>query len=66
MAKEAERLLSDTGWLPEPLRLVEAEQTADIKAESETADLPDFLAGDDEDAIDADNGSDPAHMIAAE
>jgi hypothetical protein len=23
MAKEAERLLADTGWLPEPLRLVD-------------------------------------------
>ena len=26
MAKEAERLLADTGWLPEPLRLADAER----------------------------------------
>ncbi len=49
MAKEAERLLADTGWLPEPLR------SADVGVDtSESADdgeaLPDFLAGEDEDA----------------
>lgn len=37
MAKEAARLLEDTGWLPEPLRLGEAETA-----------LPDFLADEDQ------------------
>ena len=51
MAKEAERLLADTGWLPEPLRLVsEAEtsmsETQTVGEEDGTA-LPDFLVGDD-------------------
>ncbi len=38
MAKEAERLLDGSGWLPEPLRLAEQD--------TETA-LPSFLADDD-------------------
>ena len=43
MAKEAERLLDGTGWLPEPLRLA-APATSD---ESETGEaLPEFLADD--------------------
>ena len=56
MAREAERLLSGTGWLPEPLRLpvIEAD-------EAEIADLPDFLA---DDAEQADAGD--AFAIAAE
>lgn len=56
MAREAERLLSGTGWLPEPLRLPV------IKAdEAEIADLPDFLA---DEAEQADAGD--AFAIAAE
>jgi ParB family transcriptional regulator, chromosome partitioning protein len=48
MAREAERLLDGTGWLPEPLRLPETEHGAD----EEIAELPDFLAeGDDAYAI---------------
>jgi len=43
MAKEAERLLEGTGWLPEPLRL----DAPAIGDESETDEaLPDFLADD--------------------
>ncbi len=42
MATEAERLLEDSGWLPEPLR--QAEQ------DTETV-LPAFLADDEEPAI---------------
>ncbi len=42
MAREAERLLAGTGWLPEPLRLPQAEP------ETEVAMLPDFLADDDD------------------
>ena len=39
MAKEAERLLAGTGWLPEPLRLVEVAPVADgSTGESEVRD----------------------------
>ena len=69
MAKEAERLLADTGWLPEPLRLVD---DADAPAtevqtgsEDDGAALPDFLAGDDED-VTADGGDEERHLVAAE
>jgi len=57
MAREAERLLEGTGWLPEPLRLPVAEPS-----EEDIADLPDFLAGDG----DAEMGEDDAYAIAAE
>jgi len=64
MAREAERLLDGTGWLPEPLRLVDIETATDAPTgEAET--LPDFLAGDDEDAA-VETEDDPARMIAAE
>ena len=59
MAREAERLLEGTGWLPEPLRLPGAEPEAD----SEVAELPDFLAGGD--AGEGDEADD-AFAIAAE
>ena len=51
MAKEAERLLADTGWLPEPLRMTDAteESAVDVPASEADADLPAFLAGEDED-----------------
>ena len=44
MAKEAERLLAETGWLPEPLRMAGAD------AADETGDdaLPAFLSETDE------------------
>ena len=47
MAKEAERLLDGSGWLPEPLRpaAVEAEPT---QREAEAEPLPDFLSDDEE------------------
>ena len=64
MAKEAERLLADTGWLPEPLRLVDLDgDAADVDGEVEA--LPDFLAGDDEDVA-TDTVDDPATLVAAE
>jgi ParB family chromosome partitioning protein len=44
MAKEAERLLDGTGWLPEPLRLAHSETVTDEPA-GEAEALPDFLAG---------------------
>jgi ParB family chromosome partitioning protein len=48
MAKEAERLLSGTGWLPEPLRLPEPEGPAEATGADVEEGLPAFL--DDEEA----------------
>ena len=64
MAKEAERLLADTGWLPEPLRLFEdAPATDDAERQEDVEALPDFLTGGD----DADQEEiEAAHLIAAE
>ena len=67
MAKEAERLLSGAGWLPEPLRLVQADdQRADEADGSDSVEaLPDFLAGEDEEAAGG-QGIEPSDLIAAE
>ncbi len=65
MAKEAERLLADTGWLPEPLRLFEPEQAPDdARTQDDIEALPDFLAAEDDDDVDLEN--DANHLIAAE
>ena len=48
MAKEAERLLDGTGWLPEPLRLADSAPSSDPPA-SAVETLPAFLT-DGEDA----------------
>jgi ParB family chromosome partitioning protein len=63
MAKEAERLLADTGWLPEPLRIATADDAPVETTEAEDGGeaLPEFLAGDDEEAE-----ADAPQMIAAE
>ena len=61
MAKEAERLLADTGWLPEPLRL--AHDDPAIVAPDYRIKLPTFLSAHDEPAY-LDEG--PEAMIAAE
>lgn len=58
MAREAERLLADSGWLPEPLRLPVIEEPLVLDDASEV--LPAFL-GDDADALD-----DAEMAIAAE
>ncbi|MFK4045431.1 ParB/RepB/Spo0J family partition protein [Roseomonas mucosa] len=68
MAKEAERLLSDSGWLPEPLRLasIDGDQSGpDDQADTgEDTDLPDFLT---EDGEDEDTDEDEVqHAVAAE
>ncbi len=47
MAKEAERLLDGTGWLPEPLRLAESGDVSDTSTDTVEA-LPAFLADDKE------------------
>ncbi|MEA3263459.1 MAG: ParB/RepB/Spo0J family partition protein [Pseudomonadota bacterium] len=67
MAKEAERLLADTGWLPEPLRMVDADIEADVAQATnvEADDLPDFLSGDGEEDNPADD-EEEQHMVAAE
>lgn len=65
MAKEAERLLGDTGWLPEPLRLFEeAPAPEDGDPQDEIEALPDFLSGDDDDGDHSE--IETAHLIAAE
>jgi ParB family chromosome partitioning protein len=63
MAREAERLLEGTGWLPEPLRLAETEPVTGA-ATSEAEALPEFLAEDDEVPADADEDQPP--VAAAE
>jgi ParB family chromosome partitioning protein len=48
MAKEAERLLDGTGWLPEPLRLADSEDVSGTPTE----ELPAFLAdGEGQDSV---------------
>ncbi len=68
MAKEAERLLTDTGWLPEPLRAANAEPAVDgpLEGDGETGVLPEFLAGDDDDTAAEDLDEPQPHVIAAE
>lgn len=57
MAKEAERLLTDTGWLPEPLRnpMDVSADIAQATKDSAEEDLPAFLSDDE-----------PAAAVAAE
>jgi ParB family chromosome partitioning protein len=63
MAREAERLLEGTGWLPEPLRLDEVGAVGEPAADPEA--LPEFLAaGEDEADTEADD--ERPHIIAAE
>jgi ParB family transcriptional regulator, chromosome partitioning protein len=57
MAREAERLLEGTGWLPEPLRLPQ------IEAEAGITDLPDFLADEEDPDL---SQVDDTYAIAAE
>ena len=66
MAKEAERLLAETGWLPEPLRMMDDGIEVDPAsgAAEEADDLPDFLSGDGED--DSADDDEEQHMVAAE
>jgi ParB family chromosome partitioning protein len=61
MAREAERLLEGTGWLPEPLRLPQAQ--AEPETDEQVADLPDFLA---EDGQFDQHEHDDAYAVAAE
>ena len=59
MAKDAERLLADTGWLPEPLRAIDGDQSAEAASSDGDAEaLPEFLASDDEETA-ADEAEEP-------
>jgi ParB family chromosome partitioning protein len=71
MAKEAERLLADTGWLPEPLRTPDSQVTeVDGQPEGGGDLLPAFLADGEDDAGDdptpSDSEEDQSHAVAAE
>lgn len=60
MAREAERLMDDAGWLPEPLRTPELPAQADLLDPAQTPELPAFLAEPDE------SGDEEPMAIAAE
>ncbi|MBB2719558.1 UNVERIFIED_ORG: ParB family chromosome partitioning protein [Rhizobium etli] len=79
MAREAERLMTDSGWLPEPLRLLpdsasveqataESHETADDSSvETSAPDLPAFLTDSEDDAYAAtDEVDEERHLDAAE
>jgi ParB family chromosome partitioning protein len=63
MAKEAERLLDGTGWLPEPLRLVDNVDVSDTSTDT-VEELPAFLADGEEQDVATDDVE--PHPIAAE
>ncbi|MFG1404155.1 ParB/RepB/Spo0J family partition protein [Xanthobacter sediminis] len=66
MAKEAERLLADSFWLPEPLRTVDddAPSTDHVGDEGEGEALPEFLAEDEDEP--SEQAEDEPQTIAAE
>ncbi len=70
MAREAERLLAGTSWLPEPLRMTDAGEAAPVETEGEEggADeaLPAFLGDDDGEEDNAETEEDDATLLAAE
>lgn len=63
MAKEAERLLAGSGWLPEPLRMPTADHSATETATGEAENLPAFL---DEDESTAAGNPSELRTVAAE
>jgi ParB family chromosome partitioning protein len=63
MAKEAERLLDGSGWLPEPLRLVDV-ASVPAHQDGEARSLPEFLS--DEEQADAAADEDRPQLDAAE
>ncbi len=63
MAREAERLLDGSGWLPEPLRLDDPDLRQAAETEDAGVELPAFLTGDDEAQPD---DEDRQQLIAAE
>jgi ParB family transcriptional regulator, chromosome partitioning protein len=63
MAKEAERLLDGSSWLPEPLRLVDV-ASVPAQQEADAGPLPEFLSNEEEQEIAADE--DRPQLDAAE
>ncbi|WP_374330814.1 ParB/RepB/Spo0J family partition protein [Aestuariivirga sp.] len=69
MAKEAERLLADSGWLPEPLRLADPDAIsgADLVDQDDgEATLPAFLTHDGDDEEPEESEDEELPSIAAE
>lgn len=69
MAKEAERLLADSGWLPEPLRLADPDGVsgADLFDQDEgEATLPAFLTDEGDDEEPGESEDEEFTSIAAE
>lgn len=64
MAKEAERLLDGAGWLPESLRLTEADDAP--QAQDGEAGTPPQSPADDNDDADAAVEDEHPHVVAAE
>ena len=63
MAKEAERLLEDTRWLPEPLRPATVFSPSD-NPDAAAEPLPEFLSGDEEKSADNDASEQPQPVAA--
>jgi ParB family chromosome partitioning protein len=63
MAKEAERLLTGSGWLPEPLRTLDV---AIVAQEPNTPDLPAFLNSEADAGVGTDSEASEPSAIAAE
>jgi len=63
MAKEAERLLDGSGWLPEPPRLIDV-APAPAEQDGEAGPLPEFLVNEEERGVAADD--DRPQLDAAE
>ena len=64
MAREAERLLDGSGWLPEPLRLDNPEAGLDVAPDDGGEELPAFLTDNEE--AQPDDEEERQHLIAAE
>jgi ParB family chromosome partitioning protein len=67
MAREAERLLDGTGWLPEPLRMehvVDAQPPEEGGARHEAGTLPEFLNDDEGGDVASDDGDDSDTTLA--
>jgi ParB family chromosome partitioning protein len=64
MAREAERLLDGSCWLPEPLRLEDLEAEVASTSDGVSDELPAFLTADDDPQ--AEEEDEQQHLIAAE
>ena len=63
MAKEAERLLEGTGWLPEPLRVAAVTSPSD-SSDAPPEPLPEFLSANEEASSDSDASEQPQPVAA--